>query len=106
MIARLTFYKFLPEQLNQVKKIYNEEVVPVVRKQKGNISIKFLEPMDKADELIVVTEWENQKDADQYDASGIYKQLVSKVKSFTTKEPVLRSYTYEAVGKEMPAMNR
>ena len=35
MFVRLTFCKFLPDKINQARKIYTEEVIPAVRKQKG-----------------------------------------------------------------------
>lgn len=106
MFARLTFLKILPEHFAQVRKTYNEEVVPVIRRQKGAINMMLLEPTDPAGDCISITQWENQKDADQYEASGVYKELVSKVKPFLTKEPVLRTYTVQTTGKDIPVANR
>ena len=34
MIVRLTFCKFIPERMADAKKVYNEEVIPVVKKAK------------------------------------------------------------------------
>ena len=96
MIARLTYLNFLPDKAQDAKKIYNEEVVPVVRKQKGNIDCKLLEPADQTDDYISITTWETKADADAYHTSGVYKELVSKVKRDFSKEPVLKIYTAES----------
>lgn len=104
MYARLTFAKTLPEQFDRLRKIYNEEIVPAVRQQKGFMNIILLEPTDKAEDFISMTQWENKEFADQYEASGLYKELVGKLKDLLVKEPVLKTYAFEKVGEEIPAM--
>ena len=34
MFVRLTFCKFLPEKINEAKRIFTKEIMPAVRKQK------------------------------------------------------------------------
>ena len=97
MFVRLTFIKFSPEALNEAKRIYKQEVIPAVRKQKGNVNIRLLEPTELSDDFISVTEWESKADAEAYDASGLYKQLVSRLKDHFTKPAVLKTYTAEEV---------
>lgn len=97
MIVRLTYLSFLPNNLVQAKQIYHDEVVPTVRKQKGNIDCRLLEPMDKNDEYISMTTWETKADADAYHSSGIYRDLVNKVKKDFAKDPVLKVYMSETI---------
>jgi heme-degrading monooxygenase HmoA len=97
MIVRLTYLSFLPNNLVQAKQIYHDEVVPTVRKQKGNIDCRLLEPMDTGDEYISLTSWETKADADAYHSSGIYRDLVNKVKKDFAKDPVLKVYTSESI---------
>ncbi|HSU50111.1 MAG TPA: antibiotic biosynthesis monooxygenase [Segetibacter sp.] len=92
MFARLTFIKTSAASADEVKRIYNEEIVPVVRSQKGNIGCWLLEPTNEEDEFISLTEWHSSTDADAYEASGIYRKLVDKVKDFYTERPVLKTY--------------
>jgi len=99
MLARLTHLKFLPEHSDQIRKIYNEEVIPVVKSQKGNNDVMLLEPVDKSDDYISLTMWNSKADADAYEASGTYNKLVDKVRSMLTKEPVLKTYNYEEVSE-------
>ena len=63
MIVRLTYLNFLPDKLDEAKKTYNEEVVSVVKKQKGNLDCKLLEPANKTDDHISMTVWETKEDA-------------------------------------------
>ncbi|CAN5417909.1 hypothetical protein BH10BAC3_BH10BAC3_37800 [soil metagenome] len=92
MFARLTFLNIQQEKAEDVKRIYNEEIVPVVKSQKGNIGIWLLEPTNEKDEYISLSEWVSQADADAYETSGVYRTLVDKVKEMYTSRPVLRTY--------------
>lgn len=92
MFARLTFIKTSSENSGHVKRIYNEEVVPVVRTQKGNIGCWLLEPTSADDDYISLTEWTSRGDADAYEASGTYRILVDKIKEYYTSRPVLKTY--------------
>lgn len=97
MFVRLTFCKFAPEALADVKRIYRQEIVPAVTEQKGNMGILLLEPVDKADDYVSVSRWRTKADAEAYEDTGMYKSLVGKVAGYFIKEPVLRSYEAEDV---------
>jgi len=97
MIVRLTYLSFLPQKIQQAKMIYNEQVVPVVRRQKGNIDCRLLEPLEKTDEYISMTSWETKADSDAYHSSGVYRELVEKVKKDFAKDPVLKVYLSESI---------
>jgi heme-degrading monooxygenase HmoA len=92
MFARLTYLSIQTEYLDEVKKIYNEEIIPVVKSQKGNIGIWLLEPTNSEDEFISLTEWISKADADAYESSGTYRMLVDKVKDRYKNKPVLKTY--------------
>lgn len=97
MFVRLTFCKFLPQKVSEARKIFTEEIIPAVRKQKGLLDIRFLEPTDQTENYISMTEWKTKEDANFYETSGLYKQLVKKLEPFFTKQPELRTYTVEEV---------
>jgi len=92
MFARLTFIDILPERQDDLRKIFNEEIIPAVRAQKGNIGIWLLEPTDITNEYISLTEWISAADADLYDSSGTYQKLVDKVKAMYKSRPILKTY--------------
>jgi len=84
MFARLTYIDVQPEHHDELRRIYNEEVIPIVRKQKGNIGIWLMEPTDLlSTEYISLTEWISAEDAESYDSSGTYKGLVDNLNHFT-----------------------
>ena len=35
MVVRLTYFSFIPEKIEELKKFYNEVAIPTVKKQKG-----------------------------------------------------------------------
>ena len=102
MIVRLTFCKFFPERIAEARKVYNEQVIPVVRRQKGNLGCRLLEPSIKTDDYISVTEWKTKADADAYHTSGIYKNLVGKMDGFFMKQPELKTYRVEEARVPVP----
>ena len=97
MIVRITYLSFLPEKIDEAKKIYHNELAPVVKRQPGNFDCRLLEPVDISDDYISMTVWDNEEDADAYQASGIYKELVDKVRALYSENPVLKVYTTEKV---------
>jgi heme-degrading monooxygenase HmoA len=97
MIVRLTYLSFLPDNLVQAKTVYHDVVIPTVRNQKGNIDCRLLEPIDKNDEYISMTTWETKADADAYETSGVYRDLVNKVRKDFAKPPVLKVYVSESI---------
>lgn len=92
MFARLTFISVQPESIEEVKRTYNEQIAPAVKSQKGNIGAWLLEPTDSADDFISLTEWISEADANAYDASGAYKELVDKLKDKFKGKPSLKTY--------------
>ena len=92
MIVRLTRFNVSPENAQEAKKIYQQEVVPEVKKQKGNTNVMLLESTDGSNEYISMTAWENKADAEAYESSGKYKELVDKIKGMITDQPVLKTY--------------
>ena len=93
MFLRLTSFKLLPDKIQEAKQLFNSEVMPVVRQQKGNINILLLEPTDMTDDFISLSQWESKADADAYDNAGTYRELVKKLEGFLIKQPVLKSYS-------------
>ena len=92
MVVRLTSFSVSPEKAQEAKNIYSQEVVPEVKKQKGNSNVMLLEPTDGSNEYISLTAWENAADADAYHNSGKYKELVAKIQGLIG-QATLKSYT-------------
>ena len=93
MIARLTFFSVAKENVEELKRIYNEEIVPVIRSQKGSVGAWLLEPTDAKDDFISLTEWLSKADAEAYEVTGTYKEMLKKVKDKFKGDSVLKTYT-------------
>jgi heme-degrading monooxygenase HmoA len=101
MLVRLTFCRFSPQHIEEAKRIYNQQIISVVREQKGNLGIRLLEPVNETDDFISITEWKTKDDAEAYVASGVFQELVSMLDRFFEKKPVVKTYTSEM--SEIPA---
>ena len=92
MWVRLTFAKIQLEKMDELRQIYNEDIVPTVGAQKGNVDVFFLESVDEEGEVISFTSWDTKEDGDKYENSGTYAELVNKVKHTFAGPPTLKSY--------------
>lgn len=92
MLVRLTYLYFIPSRIEESKKIFQEKIVPVVKKINGNHNIMLLEPLDGSEVYISMTVWQDEAAAEAYQQSGKYKELVDLVKDNYSKPPVLKSY--------------
>ena len=48
-----------------------------------------------------MTVWDNQDDADTYQATGVYKELVNTVRGFFSGDPALKVYHSEVVAEQV-----
>ena len=92
MWVRLALAKINPESVDEFRKIWNDEVRPIIEKQNGFVDAMFLEPVSEEDDFISCTLWESKENGDAYEASGTYKGLVCKVVHTLAAPPVVKSY--------------
>lgn len=93
MIVRLTHFKVPSNNTEEVKNIYNREVIPEVKRQKGNTTVMLLEPMDGSGEFISLTVWDSKANSDAYESSGIYRKLVDKLDGKISGSASLKVYS-------------
>jgi quinol monooxygenase YgiN len=92
MWIRLIEVHIDPDKTDEFRKIYNEEIVPVLKAQKGNIDAFLMESQDRPGQLISFTSWKRREDGDVYESSGDYVKNINKVKHTFTEMPTLWSY--------------
>ena len=92
MWVRLALAKIKPESLDEFRKIWNDEVRPIIEKQNGFVDAMFLEPVSEEDDFISCTLWASKENGDAYEASGTYKDLVGKIVHTLAATPVVKSY--------------
>ena len=79
MLVRFTYIKMDPTNLDEVRDLYNsDEVSGVIRQQQGYRFHYLLESVNAPGESISLTAWDSREDAEAYEQSGAYKELVDK----------------------------
>ncbi len=92
MWVRLALAKIKPESVEEFRKIWNDEVRPIIEKQNGFLDAMFLEPVSEEDDFISCTLWESKENGDAYEASGTYKEMVGTIVHTLAAPPVVKSY--------------
>jgi quinol monooxygenase YgiN len=90
--VRLTFGKVKLDKADELRKIYYEELAPVVKAQKGCVDIFMLESVETEGDLISFTSWESKADGDAYEASGTYQDMLNRAKHTFAAPVTLKSY--------------
>jgi quinol monooxygenase YgiN len=91
--VRLTFGKVKLDKADELRKIYYEELIPIVKARKGCIDIFMMESVETPGELISLTSWESKADGDAYESSGTYQEMLKRVQHTFAETPTLKSYT-------------
>jgi heme-degrading monooxygenase HmoA len=92
MFARLITISVQTDYVEELKRVFNDEIVPFMKSQKGNLGISLLELSDNNDDFISLTQWVSKSDAEAYKLSGTHRTLVDKLKDTYKNKPVLKSY--------------
>ena len=94
MFVRMTFTQSDPASAEAVRALYyRDEVSGVLARQRGHRFHYLLESVDVPGESISVTAaWDSREDAEAYERSGTYEELVAKFRSFYTEPERLASY--------------
>ena len=93
MWVRLTYGKVDPAHVDELRDLYNsDEMSGVISQQKGHRFHHLLESVDAPGETISLTAFDSQEDAEAYEQSGTYKELVDKVRNYLTAPPELKTY--------------
>lgn len=80
MFVRIVSLKVREDKLEEFKNLYSNTIIPTL-KSVGGCRYAFLtESVSEINEFISVTIWERKEDADEYEASGKFKELVNKIK--------------------------
>ena len=92
MWVRVGSFLVKPDQAANLRRTYNEQAVPKVRAQPGNLGCLLLEPSVESEPFLVMTIWKDRAAADTYESSGAAREVVSLVSAFFAGPPTLRSY--------------
>ena len=80
MFLRLVSVTVKPDKIEEFTRIYENEIVPILRAVPGCRYASLTESTQKENEFISLTMWDSKRDADEYEQHGAYKDLLQKVK--------------------------
>ena len=93
MWVRVGSFFVKPDQATNLRTVYNQQAVPKVRAQPGNLACLLLEPSEQGESpFMVMTIWTDRAAAEAYEASGAAAEVVSLVRAFFAGLPTLQSY--------------
>jgi heme-degrading monooxygenase HmoA len=73
---RIVSLKILPGKLEEFKQLYAKHSIPALRTVRGCRYVYLLESADQDHEVLSVTSWESKQDAEAYEKSGLFEQLL------------------------------
>ncbi len=85
MYVRIVSLQIESGKTNEFKILYNEEILPVLKLTHGCLYAYLTENLQSKREYISVTVWDSKEDADRYEQSGRFQELVDRVKHTFSK---------------------
>lgn len=82
IFLRMVSLKFRTGKVGEFKKHYTENVIPILRGVSGCRRAFLAAPADNPNELISVTEWDSEEDAQAYEHGGKFDALLESQKHF------------------------
>ena len=98
--ARITTATVPIEKIDEFTRVYEQFIPTALKGVRGFEGVYLLNDRTTGEGLSL-TFWASKEDAMAYEQSGLYMQLVEKLRPFFTKAPTLKSYE---VPMELPIL--
>ena len=98
MIIRIIFFSTGPDDLQKGKKIWDEEMAPLLKAQKGFLKAFRALAQDEPGGGVMVQFWESKEAEDSWRSNPKYQEVIRKVEAFI---PELRLERDFQVDKEL-----
>jgi len=82
MYMRLVQARYMPASISIIRKIYDEKIIPELRKMKGCLFACLIRSETQPDEGISFTLWDSQENAESYVKSGAFQSLLTDLKPY------------------------
>jgi len=80
MLMRIVEVKISPENVFGFRRLYDQEIIPVLRRTPGCLGAKLVQSGSTPDEFMSLTMWKEQRHVDDYVQSGQFAEFVEKAK--------------------------
>ena len=95
MYVRMLDFNFKVEKKPELIKVIKNEILPILRKQKGFLEILPFVPELKEDKWINISLWATKLDAEKYERE-FYPKVLELLKPYLTTPIMVKLYTLEA----------
>jgi len=80
MYVRIVSHILQKDKLDQFRDIYSERIIPQLRSTKGCQFSYLIESLHKENEVVSISIWDSKKDADNFERSGLFNELVNELR--------------------------
>ncbi len=80
LFVRIVSVKIHVSKIEEFKDLYSSIIIPELESINGCRNVYLIESVNEENEFISLTIWDNKKNADEYEASGKFAELINKVK--------------------------
>ncbi len=77
---RLLTVKIQPGKMEEFRRLYIDEIIPVLKTVRGCRYALLTEGLEERNEAISITFWDSRRDIDDYEQSGLFTELNNRVK--------------------------
>ncbi len=82
MYMRLVQARYMPASVSIIRKIYDEKIIPELRKMNGCLFACLIRSETQPDEGVSFTLWDSQESAESYVKSGAFQSLLAELKPY------------------------
>jgi heme-degrading monooxygenase HmoA len=92
MFVRMGSFRVVDGKVDELRRIYLGECVPMVRAAAGNVDCCLLESPTDEHAIAAWTVWQSEQDAVAYEKSGAAQTVVGKVRHLFAGPPSLQTF--------------
>lgn len=85
LFVRIVSHKIQPGKMEEFRTLYRETIIPALEKIRGCCSAYLMENLGNGEEVVSITIWENQRAAEEYEQSGLFQEMIDRVKHCYTR---------------------
>ena len=94
--VHMTFFKAKGGKMDQLRKLYFDEVIPASKAHNGIRFVHLLECLDSEHEGISITAWDKKGDLEEFQKSEDFERMRRNLMELFADEPVPKSYQVTA----------
>ncbi len=94
MYTCIASFTVLPDTCELTREIIHEEIIPVLRRQRGLVDLMILQSSDEPSQFLVITFWETRDHAEDHHRN-VYSQLIGLLKAHMDGDANVRFYSVD-----------